>query len=198
MIVAALFVQPGGVYAGRPDVDPWPADRDARAYPGPWPVVAHPPCASWGAYSRPIPASRARGPLRGEDDGCFAAAVEAVRRWGGVLEHPRWSWAWSRYGLPEPVADGGWRGRIGAQGWACEVEQGHYGHVARKPTWLYVVAPAEPPPLRWGAADVAPIGTGRRAGNVESMSVRARAATPQGFADLLIELAQGASLRVAA
>ena len=89
MIVAALFVQPGGVYAGRPDVDPWPADRDARAYPGPWPVVAHPPCASWGAYSRPIPASRARGPLRGEDDGLRRSRRSAGAAFSTPVSGPR-------------------------------------------------------------------------------------------------------------
>lgn len=38
-MIAALFVEPGGVYYGMPDVDPWDESRDARAYAGPWPVV---------------------------------------------------------------------------------------------------------------------------------------------------------------
>ena len=45
--VAALYVQPGGVYYGLPDVEPWGLpERDAREYAGPWPVVA--PCPPGG------------------------------------------------------------------------------------------------------------------------------------------------------
>ena len=47
-MIAALHVEYRGVYAGLPDVDLWDRDRDARTYAGPWPVVAHPPCARWG------------------------------------------------------------------------------------------------------------------------------------------------------
>jgi hypothetical protein len=45
--VAALYVDPAGVYAGLDDVDLWDEKRDARLYAGPWSVVAHPPCKSW-------------------------------------------------------------------------------------------------------------------------------------------------------
>lgn len=34
-MVAALYVERGGVYWDQPDVDPWPIDRDARLYAGP-------------------------------------------------------------------------------------------------------------------------------------------------------------------
>ena len=46
-MIAALYVQRGGIYWDLPDVDPWDEARDARLYAGPWPVVAHPPCARW-------------------------------------------------------------------------------------------------------------------------------------------------------
>lgn len=39
-MIAALFVQRGGVYFGLDDVDPWDESRDARRYAGPYPVVA--------------------------------------------------------------------------------------------------------------------------------------------------------------
>lgn len=194
--VAALYVDPRGVYAGIPGVEPWGLpDRDAREYTGPHPVVVHPPCGPWGRYAKPHPASRARGPLLGDDGDCFAHALAAVRRFGGVLEHPRDTKAWARFGLtrPSPV---GWlclgfqRAAIGDTGtWVCEVDQGHYGHKARKATWLLFVGP-RPPDLVWGPSSPPPIGSGARRGNLESLSKKQRAATPRPFADLLISLAR--------
>jgi hypothetical protein len=71
-----------------------------------------------------------------------------VRQWGGVLEHPAYSAAWPAFGLPVPPARGGWqRGFCG--GWAAAVEQGRYGHPARKATWLYAYG-VPLPDLRWG------------------------------------------------
>ena len=49
-MIAALYVDPKGVYAGLPDVEVWDEARDGRLYAGPWPVVAHPPCARWGRF----------------------------------------------------------------------------------------------------------------------------------------------------
>lgn len=147
--VAALYVQRGGAYYGIEGVDPWDEQRDARTYAGPWPVVAHPPCARWGRYWHGGPSVRVRR-KRGDDGGCFAAALEAVRRWGGVLEHPADSSAWRAFGLMLPPRDGGWiSAGLSDPGWTCCVEQGHYGHRARKATWLYA-AHVHLPSLRWG------------------------------------------------
>ncbi len=146
MTVAALFVDPKGVYAGLEGVEVWDEARDARLYAGPWPVVAHPPCARW---SRLAGFTEARfGLMRGEDGGCFAAALEAVRTFGGVLEHPAHSAAWARFGLPKPITHHGWT--LGLEGGAsCYVEQGRYGLPVKKATWLYAFG-VELPELRWG------------------------------------------------
>lgn len=81
MTVAALYVERGGPYFDMPDVDPWDKERDARLYDGPHPVVAHPPCARWCKLAALVE-SRG-GAKRGDDGGCFAAALAAVQRWGG-------------------------------------------------------------------------------------------------------------------
>ena len=145
--VAALYVESGGVYDGIEGVESWGLpDRDARTYAGPWPVVAHPPCARWCQLAAVVEARW--GHKRGDDGGCFAAALAAVRAWGGVLEHPAYSAAWDTFDLPVPPSHGGWvRGLCG--GWSCYVEQRRYGHRAKKATWLYAVG-CELPTLRWG------------------------------------------------
>lgn len=147
-MIAALFVAKNGPYFGLEGVDPWDEERDARKYAGPWPVVAHPPCERWGRYWSGGPSARNRR-SKGEDAGCFAAALTAVRNYGGVLEHPAGSAAWDYFGLIRPPHDGGWVAADSFGGFTCQVEQGHYGHRARKATWLYAIA-RELPSLKWG------------------------------------------------
>lgn len=199
-MIAALFVQKNGAYFGLPDVDPWDEARDARLYAGPHPVVAHPPCERWGRYWFGGPSVKVRR-KRGDDGGCFLAALNAVRRFGGVLEHPAASSAFAAFGLPVPPASGGWqRGVCG--GWSCHVEQGHYGHKARKATWLYVVG-VELPHLRWGPSDAsqrldegfhtaAERRTARAAGVPprKRLTTRDNLATPPQFRDLLLSIAR--------
>jgi hypothetical protein len=191
-VIAALFVQPRGIYTNIPGVDPWPEDRDARQYAGPDPVVAHPPCGPWGRYAKRTPDSRALGPMLGDDDGCFASALASVRRWGGVLEHPTASKAWERFSLPVPRSGGGWSQSLLDGGWVCEVEQGHYGHPAQKPTWLYYSGDTAPEPLIWGPSTVEGRPWAKARGVLECLSKNQRAATPRAFADALAALARGA------
>ena len=197
-MIAALYVETGGAYYGIPDVDPWDEARDARKYGGPHPVIAHPPCARWCALAGFV--EHQYGYKRGEDGGCFAAALAALRAWGGVLEHPAYSAAWAAHGLIAPPRSGGWVGAgLLDPGWTCHVEQVHYGHEARKATWLYAVG-ADLPSLRWGR--------GRGTAVVSRMHVtgarmrtsprlggqgdpRAKA-TPPAFREILIAMARSA------
>jgi hypothetical protein len=146
-MVAALFVMAGGCYYGIPGVDPWDKVRDARKYAGPWPVVAHPPCARWCRLAGLVEARW--GHKRGDDDGCFESALKSVRRYGGVLEHPAYSAAFAAFDLPEPKP-GGWQMGI-CGGWVCHVEQGRYGHPAKKATWLYAYGVRDLPILDFRA-----------------------------------------------
>lgn len=145
--VACLYIDPRGTYPGRPGVEVWGLpQRDAKEYDGPHPVVAHPPCGPWG---------RLRHLCRHQDPECGPRAVEQVRRWGGVLEHPAHSLLWYECGMPRPnrmyestpPAPGYATGRFAFGdsdadafgGRTYYVEQVDWGHCARKPTWLYVV-----------------------------------------------------------
>lgn len=193
-LIAALFVQKNGAYFGLPGVDPWDEARDARTYPGPHPVVAHPPCSRWCRLAGFVEARW--GHKRGDDGGCFASALASVRRWGGVLEHPAYSDAWSAFGLPIPPASGGWqRGVCG--GWSAHVEQGRYGHRAKKATWLYAHG-VELPSLRWGAlpdresqALVSWCGNRVASGEVRPrLGKKAASATPREFREVLIAMAR--------
>ena len=150
-MISALFVEKGGVYFNDLRIDPWPVSRDARSYRGPNPVVAHPPCKRWGRYWHGGPSCRERL-LKGDDGGCFASALWSVRTFGGVLEHPEGSAAWPWFGIPRPPKSGGWIPADEFGGVTCCVEQGHYGHPARKATWLYVVGTA-PADLIWGPSE---------------------------------------------
>ena len=206
-MIAALYVETGGSYWGLPDVDPWDEARDARLYDGPHPVVAHPPCQRWGKLwaGQPLWIKRTgQRKIKGDDGGCFKAALDAVRRCGGIIEHPEQSHAWAHFGLNRPPREGGWIAADFHGGWTCCVEQGRYGHHARKPTWLYAVG-CELPELDWGRSSISldpviveRIGLERakrrgevaaKGGGVDSAP---RIGTPPAFRDLLISIARTA------
>jgi hypothetical protein len=202
--IAALYVETNGAYFGLPNVDPWDQIRDARKYAGPHPIVAHPPCQRWGKmwFGSPLTVKTTGSrKIKGDDDGCFEAALAAVRKWGGVIEHPWGSHAWPHFGLNTPPRSGGWIMADFEGGWTCCVEQRPYGHHARKPTLLYAVG-CDLPRLAWGATEaqldpkiVARIGIkrARKQGEVASKGggtdSSARIYTPPAFRELLLGMA---------
>lgn len=191
--VAALFVESGGVYFGDSSIEPWDVLRDARGYEGPWPVVAHPPCSRWCQLAYVI--EKRWGHKVGDDGGMFEAALMAVRRSGGVLEHPAFSYAWARYNLPRPIPGGGWSQSLLDEGWVCEVSQAAYGHAARKLTWLYYVGP-QPPELDWSRPEPTAIVSNCANRYVRPLPriLKAEAArTPPAFRDVLVDLARAAA-----
>lgn len=206
--VAALYVETGGCYFGTDAVEPWDEVRDARLYAGPWPVVAHPPCQRWGRFWH----GSTRKPHQfelGDDGGCFEAALASVRRWSGVIEHPADSHAFAHFRLPIPIRGQGWTMLTDEYGGrSCYVEQGHYGHAARKASFLYAVGISfaelewrrgeqripEWMVERYGYAKARRIGVVAMIGGKDKTEKRNR--TPAPFRDLLISLARSA--RVAA
>jgi len=212
-MIAALFVDPRGAYANLSDVEVWDEKRDARLYAGPWPVVAHPPCARWCRLAGLV--QKRWGHKKGDDGGCFASAPESVRRFGGVPEHPAWSEAFLAHGLGEPRPGAGWQGTLDG-GAVCHVEQWHYGHRAKKATWLYALG-CELPALTWtatqdnavtayvtdGGGDATRRGRKRApalvswcGNNVSAFEDRPRlgkkeaAASPPAFRDILLDMAR--------
>lgn len=186
--VSALYVDPRGPYPTLV-VDWWDETRDATKYAGPNPIVAHPPCGPWGNL---------RHLSHGHGRDLAPVAVEQVRRWGGVLEHPSGSALWDHCGLPRP---GELPDAFGGR--TVEVCQCDWGHVARKRTWLYMVGVANsaltcPPsrePTHWvsGGRNLNRRG-GRSAGGVvppgiKVCSAQQRRRTPIPFARYLISLA---------
>lgn len=184
--VAALYVDPLGPYPGL--VRDWyDAEKDARSYPGPLPVVAHPPCGPWGCL---------RHLSKKDDPGLAIHAVAQVRLFGGVLEHPRASKLWDHFGLPKP---GDPVDAFG--GWTLRVDQSDFGHVARKPTWLYIVRasliPYLPPrrePTHWIGGDRTNAKGNKRPSSlvpagIKVCSAQQRRRTPPDFARFLLTLA---------
>lgn len=188
--VAALFVEERGPYAGLSGVDLWGLSRDARLYRGPHPVVAHPPCARWCRLAKLVESLGGRAV--GDDEGTFAAALASARRWGGVLEHPASSLAWSAHDLAPPPAFG-WAKTMAGE-WVCEVSQAAYGHRAPKLTWLLYVGELPPLALDWSRPQcfVTTTKSRRVNGRLPEMSKRNRALTPIPFRDVLLAMARSA------
>lgn len=199
-MIAALYVETDGAYVDLPGVDAWDIGRDARGYAGPHPIVAHPPCQRWGRFATGGTHPNSPRFEVGADEGCFQAALEAVRKWGGVIEHPCDSKAWPWFGLSKPPRTGGWIRADDFGGWTCCVYQGHYGHLAGKPTWLYACNVALPD-LRWGKVEqrLHPVAVAKhgyeKARRIGMMAMvggkdktKIRNSTPPEFRDLLLSM----------
>lgn len=179
-MIAVLFARTDSVYKTMPECDVYDIERDARTWTGSMPVVAHPPCRGWGRLAQFSHAT--------DDERMLAVeAVEAVRAWGGVLEHPAESKLWARCGLPRPgqFPDADF-------GYSIEIRQCDWGHRAEKLTWLYIVGthvdslPAFP--ARGTPTGVIKPQRGIPRG-LPIVTKREREATPPALARWLVELA---------
>lgn len=181
MKIAVLFARADSVYKTLPDVDVYDAERDARTYDGPFPVVAHPPCRAWGrlrTFANPRPDERNLARL----------AVALVREFCGVLEHPAGSTLWTAQRLPPPGSPVDSFG-----GWTLPAPQIWWGHRAEKNTWFYIVgcSPTSIPdlPLTLGDAPCV-VQSRKRANSRPHIGKSEREQTPPRLAVWLIELAR--------
>lgn len=193
MTVAVLFARSDSIYKTLPDCDVYDMQRDARTYDGPHPVVAHPPCTRWSMINGVVLARyphKAEEFAWGNDGGTFAFALDAVRRCGGVLEHPAGSRAFAHYSLPRIG-----RGPDRFGGWSCEVRQVDWGHRAEKRTWLYIVGahPDDLPQIPAPREATALVVRMPECRAVELMGKAEREHTPPDFARWLVELARRCS-----
>jgi len=179
MTVAILFARADSCYKALPGCDVWDAERDARRWPGGCPVVAHPPCRAWGRlrhFAKPRP-----------DEKALALwAVEQMRKFGGVLEHPASSTLWPVAALPAPGKRDQWGG------WTLPIHQHWWGHRAEKATLLYIVGcePANVPPLPYRMDEPTHVVQSRkRIGCRPHITKAEREHTPPDLARWLVELA---------
>lgn len=181
--VVVLFARHDSIYKTIPGLDVWDKARDARQWVGQGPVIAHPPCPQWSmlkAFAHDIP----------EEKEMALWAMGQVRKHGGVLEHPAYSSLWRHPGIraPKPREFPDQYG-----GWSIQVDQWHWGHPARKRTWLYIVGmhPNDLPerPRRKGSPEYVVSRTSGKFKKPE-ISHKRREETPPAFAHWLIEVAR--------
>lgn len=185
--VAVLCARRDSIYKTMPGLDVYDAERDARSYVGPAPIIGHPPCRGWG---------RLRGlakPAPGELD-LGRWVFDQARQFGGVIEHPAFSTLWTDRNAPRP---GRTIPRDSFGGWTLQLPQYWFGHKASKETWLYVVGvePGAIPaiPLRFGEPEYV-VSSSLRGPNArrKELTKSDRERTPPAFAEWLVDLARSA------
>lgn len=178
--VAVLCAMKGSVYHQMEGVEVYDDERNALSFGGGMPVVAHPPCRLFGRLSW---MSRAADPDAEIALGIWTASQ--VRRWGGILEHPRHSRLWEMAGLPKPG-----QATRAENGWTLAVPQYWFGHRAPKETWLYIQGVRSFDLPRTEFRLLAPDWV-----EVENMCKREREATPLALAEWLVAVARVAVVR---
>lgn len=179
--VAVLFAREDSIYKDYPECDVYDINRDARNYNGNLPVIAHPPCRSWGKLKG------LANPAPGERELAYFS-VDQVRKNGGVLEHPAYSSLWKAANLPV-------KGFDNYGGWTFFINQSWFGHKAEKKTWLYIVGchPRNIPDYNivFDAVTYVISSSAKTSPNYKrQVTKKERESTPETLAQYLIELAK--------
>lgn len=180
--IPVLFCQEGSIYKSFPVCDVWDATRNALNFDEPRPIIAHPPCHLF---------SRMRGLSTAPESEKELAyfALDHIRKYGGILEHPAHSTLWKEKSLPKP----GQLDRFG--GFTLVVSQFWFGHKADKLTWLYIVGIESEDlpsiPFALGEPEFTVSYSKLKSVRVKrEIPKRERSATPKRFAEWLIETVQ--------
>lgn len=177
--VSALFVRKDSIYK-KMGVDSWDIERDAKKWTGGNPIIAHPPCRAWGKLKG------LAKPIEGEKE-LATWSIHMVRKFGGVLEHPRHSGLWKEMKLP-----------VGTQidefgGFSISIDQFWFGHKAKKETLLYICGIEKDKlpiiPLRFDRIEYV-VTTSSKYSNKKEISSKEREATPELLAKWLLSLAE--------
>lgn len=183
MKITVLFCQDDSIYKklnGRNRVslcEVYDEKRNALNYTGHAAAIYHPPCRLW---------SRMRKFSTADENEKYLAvwSVRKVQQLGGILEHPGSSLLFDVCQLPKP-------GSKDEFGFTIEVDQFHFGHKARKRTWLYIVGlPMNHPLLFYKFIPGAPkyvVSTSSNNNKLELNSYE-RSATPKKFAKWLVKI----------
>jgi len=121
MQIAVLCAAKKSIYKTIENLEVYDEKRNARSYTGTFPVIAHPPCRGYSAFTR-----HWAKPRPGEKDLAFFCTERMLLN-GGVLEHP----AHSRYVRNFKMDK---RFRI------ATIHQSWWGYPTTKKTWLLMPA----------------------------------------------------------
>lgn len=128
--IPVLFAQNRSSYFNFPDLfDVYDAEKNALTFEKRGPIIAHPPCRLWSqmrGMANWVPAEK----------WYFPWSIGLVRRYGGIVEHPRSSSGWAKYcgqalRFPEQYDNYG--------GFLLFINQFDFGLPFNKPTGLYIV-----------------------------------------------------------
>lgn len=178
-MISVLFTRKDSVYKSM-NLDCYDIERNALTWAGGNPIIAHPPCRSWGQLSH------FANPRPGEKE-LAIYSINQIRKYGGVLEHPRASRLWKEMNLP-----------LGKQtdeygGYTISINQSWFGHKAEKKTLLYIcgVERNNLPeiPLKFDLIEYVVSSSRKKAGKKE-ISKADRERTPIDLAKWLIQVAE--------
>jgi hypothetical protein len=178
-MIPVLFTRIDSIYKEYLFLDCFDINRDALTWPGGSPAIYHPPCRAWGKLKY------FAKPRQGEKE-LAIWSVNQIRKFGGVLEHPRHSSLWKEMDLPT----GKQIDQYG--GFTLCVNQSWFGHKAEKNTFLYIcgIKPAQLPAISLNFDSIQYTVSSSKDSCKKEISKKEREATPKAFAEFLIAIVE--------